>query len=81
MNDLTFPLGLTVRFQGSTEEEDAVAIRDEQTDHFGWAVVLLNGSTEVAKLRVGYHRWDEGHREAMEEAVAEWLRGRAEDAS
>lgn len=80
MPEMTIPLALMVSYEAATEEEEAAAVAQEHQDHNGWAVVRLNGGTEVARLRLGYVDWcDGGLREPLEQAVAEWL-GKRNDA-
>lgn len=64
MAEMTIPLALVVSYEAATEEEEAVAFEQEHRDHNGWVVVRLNGSTEVARLRLGYVDWCDGEQVA-----------------
>jgi hypothetical protein len=74
--NVMIPLGLTAIYEDATEAEEEAA----DHEHNGWAVITLNGSVPVARLRLGFVKWsDGGPKEAMEQAVAGWLADRAGD--
>jgi hypothetical protein len=74
MPDVTIPLGLTVSYEEASEQEEEAAWADGSGNHNGWAVVKLNGTIQVARLRLGFVKWsDGGPSSALVEAVADWL--------
>jgi hypothetical protein len=77
MADIAIPLGLTVSYEPATKQEEEAAYEDQGQDHNGWAVVTLNGTVQVARLRMGFVKWSDcGSSPSpsdLVEVVAEWL--------